>query len=374
MTTGLIWDERFMWHDTGHRFGPIDGLSWIEPIEPLESAPAKRRIKNLLDASGLSDTLTVLRPQAASEKDLLRVHTPAYLSRIDAVSDSGGGNVATRFASTYLGPKGAEIARLAAGAGITAIRSILAGDIDNAYCLHRPPGHHAEPEEAMGFCIFANAAIAAKFALDDQGLSRVAIVDWDAHHGNGTQAALWDDPRALAISIHQDGSFPPGTGNVGEIGAGEAAGTNINIPLPPGCGEGAYLAAFDRIILPALEAFEPELIIVACGFDAGGHDPLARMMLTSESYRQMTGRMMAAASNLCAGRLLMLHEGGYAAHIVPFMALAVFETLTGEATEVEDPFLAALSGNRWQALQPHQDAAITAAAEGGLSALLNRRP
>lgn len=372
MTTGLVWDERFMWHDTGRRFGPVGDLSWIEPIEPLESAPAKRRIKNLLDASGLSESLSMLQPAPAADKDLLRVHTLAHLARIEAMSESGGGNVATRFASTYLGPKGAEIARLAAGAGITAIRSVLAGDIDNAYCLHRPPGHHAEPDEAMGFCIFSNAAIAAKFALDDMGLSRVAIVDWDAHHGNGTQAALWNDSRALAISIHQDGSFPPNSGGVDEIGADDAAGTNINIPLPPGCGEGAYLAAFDRIILPALEAFEPELILVACGFDAGAHDPLARMMLTSESYRQMTGRLMNAAAGLCGGRLVMLHEGGYAAHIVPFMALAVFETLTGETTPVEDPFLAALSGSYWQALQPHQDAAICAAVDGGLAASLNR--
>ena len=372
MTTGLIWDERFMWHDTGHRFGPIGGLSWIEPIEPLESAPAKRRIKNLLDASGLSRSLAVIRPESASDEDLLRVHTAEHLARIAAVSEAGGGNVAVRFASTYLGAKGDGIARLAAGAGPTAIRAIMAGEITNAYCLHRPPGHHAEPDEAMGFCIYSNAAIAARYALDAGGLSRVAIVDWDAHHGNGTQAALWEDGRALTISLHQDGCFPPDSGATDEIGGAAAAGANINIPLPPGSGEGAYLSAFDRVVLPALDAFKPDLIIVACGFDAGGHDPLARMMLTSGSYREMTGRIMTAASALCDGRLVMLHEGGYAAHIVPFMALAVFETLTGKTTAVEDPFLPALSGSAWQALQPHQDTAITAAVDAGLAALLNR--
>ena len=187
MTTGLVWDERLMWHDTGTRFGP-----------------------------------------------------------------AGGGNVARRFATTRVGPDGDSIARLAAGAGIAAVDAVLAGRVDNAYCLHRPPGHHAEPDEAMGFCIYSNAAIAGLYALDAAGLARIAFVDWDAHHGNGTQAAFRGDPRALTISLHQDGSFPPGSGAVDEIGEGGAVGTNINIPLPPGSGEGAWLAAFERIVLPAL--------------------------------------------------------------------------------------------------------------------------
>ena len=372
MTTGLVWDERFMWHDTGTRFGPIGMLDWMEPIEPPESAPGKRRIKNLLDASGLSRSLVMLAPAPASDADLLRVHTQAHLDRVRQVSESGGGNVARRFATTRVGADGEGIARLAAGAGIAAVDAVLAGTVDNAYCLHRPPGHHAEPDEAMGFCIYANAAIAGSHALDVAGLERIAFVDWDAHHGNGTQAAFRRDPRALTISLHQDRAFPPDSGAVGEIGEGEGAGTNINIPLPPGSGEGAYLAAFERVVLPALRAFRPDMIFVPSGFDSGGHDPLARMMLTSESFRRMTELLLAAAGDLCGGRLVLLHEGGYAPHIVPFMALAVFEALSGEKTGVTDPFLPALAGNPWQALQPHQDRAVAAAERAGLAALLAR--
>ncbi len=372
MTTGLVWDERFMWHDTGTRFGPIGALDWMEPIEPPESAPGKRRIKNLLDASGLSRSLVMLAPAPAGDVDLLRVHTQAHLDHVAAVSAAGGGNVARRFATTRVGADGEGIARLAAGAGIAAVDGVLAGRVDNAYCLHRPPGHHAETDEAMGFCIYGNAAIAGAYALDAAGLGRIAFVDWDAHHGNGTQAAFWTDPRALTISLHQDQSFPPGSGMVEELGAGDAVGTNINIPLPPGSGEGAYLAAFERIVLPALHAFRPELIFVPSGFDSGGHDPLARMMLTSESFRRMTELLMAAAGELCRGRIVMLHEGGYAPHIVPFMALAVFEALSDETAGVTDPFLPALAGNPWQALQPHQDRAIAEAEQAGLAVLLAR--
>ncbi|MCY3827563.1 MAG: class II histone deacetylase [Rhodospirillaceae bacterium] len=372
MTTGLVWDERFMWHDTGTRFGPIGGLDWMEPMEPPESAPGKRRIKNLLDASGLSRALVMIAPAPASDADLLRVHTQAHLDHVAAVSAAGGGNVARRFATTRVGADGEGIARLAAGAGIAAVDAVLAGTVDNAYCLHRPPGHHAEPDEAMGFCIYSNAAIAGAHALDAAGPERIAFVDWDAHHGNGTQAAFWRDPRALTISLHQDCAFPPDSGAVGEIGEGEAVGTNINIPLPPGSGEGAYLAAFERVVLPALTAFRPDLIFVPSGFDSGGHDPLARMMLTSESFRRMTELLLAAAGDLCGGRLVLLHEGGYAPHIVPFMALAVFEALSGEKTGVTDPFLPALAGSPWQALQPHQDRSIAAAEKAGLAALLAR--
>ena len=338
MTTGLMWDERLMWHDTGLYFGPMDGSPWVEPIQSPENADGKRRIKNLLDRSGLTARLTALPIQPALEKDILRAHTEKYLAQVRAVSDAGGGNLAKRMGTTRVGNKGIDIALLAAGGAISAAKSVLAGEVDNAYALIRPPGHHAGPDEAMGFCVFANAAIAGLYALDIGGLGRIAFVDWDVHHGNGTQAVFWEDPRALTISLHQEECFPPDSGGTAEIGAGDGRGTNLNIPLPPGCGEVAYLAAFDRVVQPALEKFKPEMIIVPCGFDAGFHDPLGRMMLTSHSFRKLTRRIMAVAETVCGGKLIMTHEGGYSPHSVPFHCLAVMEEMSDIRTEVVDPY------------------------------------
>ena len=187
-------------------------------------------------------------------------------------------------------------------------------------------------------------------------------VDWDVHHGNGTQSAFWEDPRALTISIHQDNCFPPDSGHRHENGGGAGAGFNINIPLPPGSGVGAYAAAYDRVVLPALEAFKPELIIVPSGFDAGAYDPLGGMQMHSGGYRGLTQRIMIAAEELCGGRILMCHEGGYHAPTVPFYGLAVLEQLSGIKTVVEDPFRPIMAGLGGQELQPHQNAAIEAAA------------
>ena len=172
---------------------------------------------------------------------------------VQELSDNGGGNLGL-IGSTQVGNKGIDIALLAAGGAISATQAVLAGKVDNAYALIRPPGHHARPNEAMGFCIFANAAIAGLYALDIGGLDRIAFVDWDVHHGTGTQEIFWEDPRALTISLHQENCFPPASGSTNEIGAARGIGTNLNIPLPPGCGEAAYLAAFDQVVLPALTA------------------------------------------------------------------------------------------------------------------------
>ena len=353
MGTGLVWDERYMWHDSGNQFGPPS--PWVEPSPHLESAEGKRRIKNLLDASGLSAELTAIAARLATEAELLRAHTPEYVAYIRSVSERGGGNIAAR-ATTHIGKNGYDIAALAAGGAISAVDAVIDGTVENAYALIRPPGHHAEPGEGKGFCVFANASIAALHAIEARGLERVAIVDWDAHHGNGTQAIFWEDPRVLAISLHQDGVFPPGSGPATDVGEGAGRGFNINIPLPGGSGEGAYIAALDRVVVPALRKFDPELIIVACGFDAGLFDPLARMSLTSESFRRMAQIVKLQAHEACGGRLVMLHEGGYSLHTVPFHALAVLECLSGHRTTVTDPFLP--PEGSMGALEPHQAAAI----------------
>ena len=287
------------------------------------------------------------------------MHTAKYLDEVQELSDKGGGNLGL-IGSTHVGNKGIDIALLAAGGAISATKAVLAGKVDNAYALIRPPGHHARPNEAMGFCIFANAALAGLYSLDMGGLDRIAFVDWDVHHGNGTQEIFWEDPRALTISLHQENCFPPASGSTNEIGAARGIGTNLNIPLPPGCGESAYLAAFDKVVLPALEAFKPQLIIVPCGFDAGFHDPLGRMMLTSHSFRLLAARIKAASQSICDGKIVMTHEGGYSPHSVPFHCLAVLEELSGVQTDVVDPYLQP-SQNKTDKLLPHQEDAISRA-------------
>lgn len=364
MATALVWDERLMWHDAGNQFGPRS--PWIEPGPPPETPETKRRIKNLLDASGLTARLTVLAPRPATRAELERVHTPAYLDRIEATSRAGGGNIASR-AHTHIGGNGFEIASLAAGATITAVEAVMAGTVRNAYALLRPPGHHAEAAAGQGFCVFNNGAVAAAHALDALGLARVAIVDLDAHHGNGAQSIFWRDPRVLTLSVHQERAFPLSVGDTSEQGEGPGLGFAQNIPLPAGSSEAAYRAAMDRVIVPALALFRPDLVIVACGLDAGFMDPTARMLLSSDSFRHLTQSLMQAADRLCEGRIVFTHEGGYHIQTVPFHALAVFETLSGLRTGVEDPFLPAVAQSCAEPLLPHHEAAI-ARAENALRA------
>ena len=353
--TGLVWHERYMWHSTGTNAGIMPYGGFVQPGEPAEHPETKRRFKNLLDVSGLTPHLKLIEPQPVDLQLLYRVHSEDYVASLAERSRAFGGEAGP---STPFGTDSYEIALLSTGGVVEAVRQTLAGEVANAYALVRPPGHHATRSGAMGFCLFANAAIAGRFALDELGLKRVAFVDWDVHHGNGTQDVFWEDPRALTISIHQDGCFPPDSGHVSEIGAGAGEGFNLNLPLPPGSGLGAYAAAFDRVVIPALYAFQPDLIIVPSGFDAGGHDPLGRMMLHSDAYRDMTRKLMDAANDLCGGRLVMSHEGGYSASTVPFFGQAVMETLAERRTDVVDPFVEVIGGMAYQDLQPHQAAAI----------------
>lgn len=301
-----------------------------------ESPETKRRLKSLLDVSGLTRQLHVQSASAASEEDLLRVHTPGYLQRFKALSDAGGGELGPQ---APIGPGSYEIAKLSAGLAMAAVDRVLAGEFDNAYSLSRPPGHHCLADGAMGFCFLANIAIAIEAAKARRGLGKVAVIDWDVHHGNGTQSIFEARGDVLTISLHQDGCFPPGYSGEEDRGRGPGLGANLNIPLPPGSGHEAYLQAMQRLVIPALERFEPELIIVACGYDANAVDPLARMLLHSDSFRTMTRLLRQAAERLCQGRLVLVHEGGYSEAYVPFCGLAVIEELAGIRTVVSDPML-----------------------------------
>lgn len=359
MTTGWLFHELYMWHDTGTAATVFPASLSIEPGEHAENPSTKRRLRHLVEISGLIDSLTPLRPRPATRKELERFHTPDYVAKVEALSANAGG-MAGDF--TPFGPGSYDIAALSAGGVLAAIEAVVNGQVENAYALVRPPGHHAERDQGMGFCLFGNVAIAAMHARAELGVERIAIVDWDVHHGNGTQQAFYDDRDTLMVSLHQDNLFPLGTGRLEEIGEGEGAGYTLNVPLPPGSGHGAYRAAFDRVVMPALRAFDPDLILVSCGFDAGGADPLGRMMLHGGIYRAMTKAVMKVAAECCEGRLVIVHEGGYSATHVPYCGLAVVEELSGIRTQIDDPWEPIMAQWGGQDLQPHQEMAIEAAA------------
>jgi acetoin utilization deacetylase AcuC-like enzyme len=353
MTTGWAFDERFLWHDSGTAAGTRGPGGWIAPGRPFEQPAVAARMRGLLDASGLLSQLVPVAARPASREELLRVHDAGWLETLDRTAAAGGGMAAP---NVPVGADSADIARLAAGAAIEAVDAVLDGRVDNAYALLRPPGHHAGPRGGRGFCLLNNLAVAAA-AARARGVARVAIVDWDVHHGNGTQDAFFDDPAVLTVSVHQDRLFPPDSGGLGEIGAG----TNINVPLPPGCGEGAYLDAVRRVVVPAVRSFAPELIIIACGYDASALDPLGRMQLRASGFAKLTRELLDVAAEVSGGRVVCGHEGGYSEYYVPFCGLAVLEVLSGIATGVDDPYFPGERHLAYDDLQEHQRRAIDAA-------------
>lgn len=351
MATGFFTDERCFWHGGGNYVltAPVGGF--VQPGGGLPENPeTKRRLKNLLEVSGLMAELQVSSAPPASREDLLRVHPASYLDAFKAASDAGGGELGLR---TPFGPGGYEIAALSAGLAKAALAEVLSGRLANAYALSRPPGHHALPDWPNGFCLINNIAVAIRAAQAAGLARRVAVVDWDVHHGNGTEAIFLSDPEVLTISVHQDHNYPLDTGGVEERGRGKGFGFNLNIPLPPGSGHATYLEVMDTIVLPALHRFRPEAIIVACGYDASAMDPLGRMLATAETFRLMTRAVRQAADDLCGGRLVLVHEGGYSEMHVPFCGHAAIEELAGSAIRAPDPLAATLQarqpGPDWQA-------------------------
>ncbi|PCE24255.1 class II histone deacetylase [Burkholderia ubonensis] len=337
--TAFFTDERTFWHTGGTHalFFPVGG--WVQPPSAAsyaESPDSKRRFLSLVQASGLAAQLDLRGAPAATTDDLLRIHPAGYLDAFRALSDANGGDLGDL---APFGKGSYEIAALSAGLAIAAVDAVVAGRAPNAFSLSRPPGHHCLRDRPMGFCLLANIPIAIEAARATHCVGRVAVIDWDVHHGNGTQSIYYDDPRTLTISLHQDRCFPPGYSGADDRGAGAGSGANINVPLLAGSGDDAYRYAFERIVLPALERFRPELIVVASGLDASAVDPLARMQLHSDSYRFMTRAVRDVARRLCTGRLAIVHEGGYSEAYVPFCGLAIVEELAGVRTDVADPML-----------------------------------
>ncbi|MFD7453054.1 class II histone deacetylase [Kitasatospora sp. NPDC059827] len=347
----LAWysHELCFWHDPGPGAGYLPVGPGIEPLRQFAVDPDLRRAEGLVRAAGVLERFTAVTPTPATDEDLLLVHTPEHLERVEAASAAGAGDAGVYAPVNY---HSARAARLAAGACAQAVTAVLDGRFRRAYCLVRPPGHHAEPDRAMALCLYNNLAVAARTARR-HGARRVLVLDWDVHHGNGLQRVFYEDPDVLYVSVHQDGLFPAASGLVLETGAGAGAGTTLNVPLPAGSGHEAYLAVVEQLVAPAARSFRPDLILVAAGVDAGGHDPMGRMLCTSRTFHAMTAALCELADELADGRIVLAHEGGYSAWYQPTLVLATACAVAGLPAP-DDPFLHSLEHLPGQRLQPHQ--------------------
>lgn len=337
MATGFFWDEKCFWHAGGNYALTLPLGDHVQPLAAgglPENPETKRRLKNLMEVTGLARELAVQSAAPATWSDLARVHPESFLSTFKATSDAGGGELGLR---TPFLKGGFEIAALSAGLAKEALIQVLEGTLENAYALSRPPGHHCLPDWPNGFCLLANIAIAIEAAIAAGLATRFAVVDWDVHHGNGTETIFYDRDDVLTISIHQEHNYPLDTGDITDRGTGAGLGYNMNVPLPPGAGHATYLDVIERIVQPALADFRPDVIIVACGYDASSYDPLAQMLATAGTFRAMTAQMMQSAKHLCDGRLVMVHEGGYSEAYVPFCGHAVIEELADSIAHAPDP-------------------------------------
>jgi acetoin utilization deacetylase AcuC-like enzyme len=266
----------------------------------------------------------VVEPRPATREELRRVHSDRHIDTIESTR----GRAAMLDPDTFTSPETADLAQLAAGAALTALEHVLEGRATRALALMRPPGHHAESSQAMGFCFYNNVAVAAAEALG-RGLSRVAIVDWDVHHGNGTQHMFESDPRVLFVSTHQF-PFYPGTGAAHEMGDGQGRGFTMNVPLEAGATDGDYLHVFEEVIAPALDDFRPEIVLVSAGFDTHESDPLAHMRMTAAGFGRLARTVTSIADRHAAGRVVVVTEGGYELAALAESLNAVLRVLAGD--------------------------------------------
>jgi len=291
-----------------------------------------------LRASADWERLFVMHPRHARVEELLRSHEERYVEVVRRADRDGPVWLDT---DTKAGPGSFDLATLATGAALTAVDAVAMEAYwrpDSLFALTRPPGHHAPADRAMGFCLFNHVSVAARYAQATYPIERVAIVDWDVHHGNGTQEIHYDDPSVLFCSLHQWPLYP-GTGWLEETGSGDGAGHNVNVPMPPGSGDREYLEALDAVVLPVLDAYDPQLLIVSAGQDCHAADPLANQMVSAGGFRAMAERMASFARGRGIG-LVAVHEGGYNVATLPRLAHAIVGGLGGFETDLEDPFAA----------------------------------
>lgn len=297
-----------------------------------ENRERLRSTWDLLNTSGALEGLLEVRCLPASDEQLLRVHRRRHVDTVMLAAERS----AHLDSDTYVGPDSEQAARLAAGGLCNVTAAVLTGQARNGFALVRPPGHHATPDRGMGFCLYNNVAIAARAAQAEHGVSRVLIVDFDVHHGNGTQDVFYEDGSVLFFSTHQYPHYP-GSGHWRETGRGPGAGTTVNVPFPAGVGDAGYAAAFDDILAPVARRFLPQLILVSAGFDAHWNDPLAHMQLSLLGYAALVDRLLALAHELCDDKLVFTLEGGYHLDVLAHAVTNTIRQLSGTDEHIEDP-------------------------------------
>jgi acetoin utilization deacetylase AcuC-like enzyme len=318
MSVGLVYDPIYLGHDTG---------------DHVENGRRLERTIELLGASDLRRQLVTIAPEPAAMEDLLRVHSAQHVARVDRSASAGGGWLD---GDTMTSPGSYEAALYAAGGVARATEEVIKGDVESAFALVRPPGHHATRTDAMGFCLFNNVAIAARVAVQKHGLERVLIVDFDVHHGNGTQDIFYGDAQVVYVSTHQYPLYP-GTGRLEEAGVAGGRDHTVNIPLPPWSGDREYLLAFEQIIVLVARRFQPQIILVSAGYDAHWADNISSMQVTVGGYARMATILKQLATELCQGRLVFALEGGYHLQALAHSVKATIEVLLGLPAGADDP-------------------------------------
>jgi len=294
LQTGLVYDPLYKEHRPGPR----------HPESPMRCDAVMEGIQRAMPL----DALAGIKPRPATVPELELCHTRDYIEIARADIASGIGCLGT--GDTDVSERSFEVALMAAGGVLAAVDAVMEGKVRNAFCAVRPPGHHATPDRGMGFCIFNNVAIGARFAREKHGIERVLVVDWDLHHGNGTQEIFWEDPSVFYFSTHQWPCYP-GTGSIAERGAGRGKGTTLNCPVGPGSGQLEIVGAFREKLVPAMEKFRPQLVMVSAGFDARVGDPIGALVLIDRDFSDLTGIVMDIADEYADGRLISALEGGY---------------------------------------------------------------